>query len=101
MVFLKTTVKLLVIIFLAVLPLLPLFMEYLGFRKDKHKGISHKRLRLLIFMIVYVIAVTLFLYIRKEFLLWVSSLGFIQWLAAKLALSHVSSTAQKFCQLSP
>ena len=87
MVFLKTTVKLLVIIFLAVLPLLPLFMEYLGFRKDKHKGISHKRLRLLIFMIVYVIAVTLFLYIRKEFLLWVSSLGFIQWLAAKLALS--------------
>lgn len=38
-------------------------------------------------MLVYVIAITLFLYIGKEFLLWVSSLGFIQWLAAKLALS--------------
>ena len=69
MTFLKVAVKLLIIVFLAVLPLLPLAAEYIGFRRDKQKGISHKRFRLLVFMVLYVIAVTLFLYIVKEFLL--------------------------------
>ena len=85
--FLKTAVKLLIIIFLAVLPVLPLAAEYAGFRRDRHMGISHKRLRLLVFMTVYVIALTVFLVIEKEFLLWVSSLGFIQWIASKIAIS--------------
>ena len=87
MIFLKVVVKLLIVVFLAVLPLLPLAAEYIGFRRDKQKGISHKRFRLLVFMILYVIAVTLFLYIVKEFLLWVSSLNFIQWIASKISLS--------------
>ncbi len=87
MTFLKVAVKLLIIVFLAVLPLLPLGAEYIGFRRDRQKGISHKRFRLLVFMVLYVIAVTLFLYIVKEFLLWVSSLNFIQWIASKISLS--------------
>lgn len=85
--FITVFVKILIILLLAFLPSVPLVFEYMSFRKDKENGISHRRLRMVVFSVIYVIAVTVFFLIQQQFLNWVSSLAFVQWLVSKLAVS--------------
>ena len=85
--FVTISVKLLIILVFALLPIIPLFAEYLNFKKDKENRISHKRFCLIIFSVIYVTALTIFLLIQQNILGWISSLGFIQWLTAKLSVS--------------
>lgn len=80
-------VKILIILLSAFLPASPLVAEYMGFRKDKENGISHRRLRMIVFSVFYVIAVTVFFLIQQQFLSWVSSLAPVQWLVSKIAVS--------------
>lgn len=85
--FLKFLIKSLFIIGLVVLMAAPLIAGYFSFKRDKKKGISYKRLRVMIFALVYGIVITLVMYLLKEFLLWLQTLSFVQWLAAKVSIS--------------
>ncbi len=66
---------------------LPLLIDYVSFRKDVKKGISYKRFRLVIYTLVYTVAVTLALYFFKEIWAWLSGLSFVAWLANKISVS--------------
>lgn len=66
---------------------LPLLLEYLSFRKDREKGISHKRFRLLLFSVVYFLGITIVLLILKDLVQWVSTWRIVTWLCNQLAVS--------------
>ncbi len=72
---------------MVLLMVIPFGVEILTFKCDKAKKNSYKRFRIVIFSIVYIIAITIALYILKEFILWMETLRFVQWLVKKLALS--------------
>lgn len=86
--FLKILLKSLFILATILLMVVPFALEFYTFRRDKEKKISYKRLRILIYTAVYVIAITIALYLVKELTLWLEKLTFVVWLAAKLALSN-------------
>ena len=86
MTFLKVTIKILVILAAVALMAAPFVMEYFTFRGDKKKKISYKRFRIVIYTAVYMIAVTLVLYLAKEVLLWVGNLSLVQWLSSKISV---------------
>ncbi len=86
--FLKITIKILLILAMVLLMALPFVMEFFTFRKDKKKKITYKRFRIVVYTAVYIIAVTIALYLLKEFVLWLETLSFIKWLVKKIALSH-------------
>lgn len=85
--FLKVMIKLFIIMAMVLLMAAPLIVEYFNFKRDKKKGISYKRFRIVVFTAVYVIAVTVALYLLKELLLWLETLSFVQWIVTKLAIS--------------
>ena len=85
--FVTVCIKLLIVLVFALLPIIPLGIEYLHFLKDKEKKISHKRFRLMIFSVIYVVALTIFFLIQQQIIGWISSLAFVQWLAMKLSVS--------------
>ena len=87
MTFVTVCIKLLIVLVFALLPIIPLGIEYLHFLKDKEKKISHKRFRLMIFSVIYVVALTIFFLIQQQIIGWISSLAFVQWLAMKLSVS--------------
>ncbi len=85
--FLKFILKLLFILGTTALMVLPIVLEFCTFHRDKKKKISYKRLRLVIYTLVYVIAITLALYLLKEVILWLEGLAAIQWLANRISVS--------------
>ncbi len=86
--FLKFVLKSLFILATVIVMAIPLLMEYFAFYRDKEKKISYKRFRIVVFTAVYVIGITIALYLLKEFILWLETLSFVQWLIGKLALSN-------------
>lgn len=88
MTFLITLLKILFILASVLLMASPLIAEFGTFRRDKEKKITYKRFRVVVYTAVYVIAVTLALYLLKELILWLETLSFVNWLAAKIALSN-------------
>ncbi|HHU53647.1 MAG TPA: hypothetical protein GXZ43_06205 [Clostridiaceae bacterium] len=80
--------KVLFILASVILMMAPLALEFLTFRRDKKKKITYKRLRLVIYTLVYVIAVTIALYLLKEFVLRLTGLSFIRWIANLVALNR-------------
>ena len=87
MTFLTGLLKILFIIATILLMAAPLAMEFLTFRRDKIKKISYKRFRIIVYTFIYIIAVTIGLYLLKEIYLWVESLPFVQWISQKIAFS--------------
>ena len=57
-------------------------------RIDKENKISHRRLRLILFSLLYVFALTIFFLIQQQIIGWIASLGFVQWFASKLSVSE-------------
>ena len=88
MLFLKTILKILLILAMVFLMALPFIVEFYTFRRDKDKKITYKRFRIVVYTAVYILAVTIALYLLKEFILWLETLSFIQWIVNKIALSH-------------
>lgn len=70
----------------ALLPAVPVFIEYLRFRKDKEEGISHKRFRVLVFTFLYVIGVTLGLIFLTDLFDKIGQLRPIQWFVSKVCV---------------
>lgn len=85
--FLKILLKSLFMLAAVILMIAPVAMEFYTFRRDKEKKISYKRFRLLVYTAVYVIVITIALFLLKEFILWLDTLSFIQWVINKIALN--------------
>ncbi len=79
--------KILLILGTVLLMAAPVFIEYLSFKKDKKNAISYKRFRIVVFSLIYLIAVTLVLYIFKEIVLWFGNLSFVQWIADRVSVN--------------
>ncbi len=71
-------IKILLILAAIAIMAFPLFVEYRRFKNNAKKGISYKRFRIIVFTLVYIIAVTLALRIVKDLLIWFESLEFIK-----------------------
>lgn len=84
--FLWTLCKCLVMLALVCLAFYPLLAEYLSFRKERKKGVSHKRLRILVFTLVYGIGITIALVALKDLYLTARAWKWVQWLVAKLGV---------------
>lgn len=87
MAFLKFILKSFFILATILLMVAPIALEFYTFQRDKEKKISYKRFRIVIYTAVYVVAITIALYLLKEFILWLETLSFIQWISSKIALS--------------
>ena len=85
--FLKFILKSLFILATIILMVAPLVLEFYTFRRDKEKKITYKRFRIVIYTAIYVVAITIALFLLKEFVLWLETLSFVQWIANKIALS--------------
>ena len=85
--FLKFLIKMLIILAMVLLMAVPFIVEFFTFRRDKSKKITYKRFRIVIYTVVYIIAITIVLYLLKEFVLWLETLSFVRWIANKIALS--------------
>lgn len=85
---LMVVIKIAVIIAMILLMALPFIVEFVTFRRDKDKKITYKRFRIVVYTAVYVIGITVALFLLKEFILWLETLSFIQWIVTNLALSN-------------
>ncbi len=84
--FLKFMIKVLIILAMVLLMAAPFFLEFFTYRRDKEKKICYKRFRIVVYTGVYIILITLILYLLKEVMLWVQNLAFIQWIANKISV---------------
>ena len=84
---LKVVLKSLLILATVFVMALPFILEFATFGRDKDKKISYKRFRMLVFALVYVIAITVVICVWKDLMAWLGSLRFVQWLAQKVAVS--------------
>lgn len=84
--FLINTVKVIAIFATVLLVALPLIIEHRSFKKDKKNKISHKRFRIVIYTVLYVIAVTIGLYVLQDLTSRINSISFVNWLITKIAL---------------
>ncbi|MBQ9930355.1 MAG: hypothetical protein IJO72_06220 [Oscillospiraceae bacterium] len=66
---------------------LPLLLEYISFRNDCEEGLSHKRLRLMIFGLLYAAAITVAMVFLDELVAWIGSWSWVQWIAGKVSIS--------------
>ena len=85
--FLKDLLKVLVIIAMLLLMAMPFIGEYLEFHKDKQKKLTYKRFRQVAYTLVYIIAITITIYVLKDMLIQLEQQDIIQWIVKKLALS--------------
>ena len=85
--FLKFAIKVIIILATVLLMVLPFALEFYTFRRDKAKKITYKRFRIVVYTAIYIIGITIALYLLKEFILWLETLSFIQWIVNKVALS--------------
>ncbi len=86
--FLLVSLKIIIIIAFLLLPTIPFLAEIGRFKKDIKKGISYKRFRLAVFAVIYVIGITVAIYLLKDIIFRLSSLSFVQWIANNFAVSN-------------
>ena len=100
MVFLKILVKFIIIILATALMFAPVVAEVLNFRAEKKKKISYKRLRSMIFTVLYLFAVTIVMCFVSSFVEWLKTTSLIEWLIEKFSFNGVKSyAAQVYCTI--
>ncbi|MCD7784341.1 MAG: hypothetical protein LUH18_01950 [Oscillospiraceae bacterium] len=80
--------KVLIILAATLLMAAPFLMEYQTFKHDKKKKISYKRFRIVVYTIIYAIAVTILLAVLTDIYAWFRNLSWVTWLADRLAISN-------------
>lgn len=85
--FLNAFIKILFMLVTVILMAAPFALEFYTFRRDKEKKITYKRFRIVVYTAVYVVAITIALFLLKEFVLWLGSLSVVQWIVNKIAVS--------------
>lgn len=83
--FLKVLLKILFIIAMLLLMAVPFAMEYFTFHRDKENKITYKRFRVLVYTGIYFVAITIAMYLLKEFFIWLQAQNFMQWLIIRIA----------------
>ncbi len=83
--FLITLTKICLIMVSVLLMAAPFALEYITFGNDREGKITYKRFKTVIFTFVYLILVTIVLYLFKELGLWIGSWRFIQWISSRFA----------------
>lgn len=83
---LTVIVKALVILALTALAFAPLAIEYLSFKADKAQKISHKRFRIVLAVLVYVVILTLSMHVFDDVFAKIGELNFMVWLTGKLSV---------------
>lgn len=87
---LRIIIKIGIILAMVLLMALPFILEFCTFRGDKDKKISYKRFRVVLYTGIYILAVTLALYLLKRIILGIESLSFVEWIVKKVGLSNRS-----------
>lgn len=77
--------RVLLMLMCVVLTAAPILIEYLRFRRDKARGMSHKRFRTAVFSLIYAVAVTLVLYFLKEIPLIFQKIPVVPWVVNRFA----------------
>ena len=80
--------KILAIVAAVALMAFPFFLDYFLNKEDEEKKISYKRFRIVVFTLVYIIAMTVTLYLLKDVLADIQNWQWVQSLAKKLALTN-------------
>ena len=75
----------LMILVIAFVAALPLLIEYLSYRRDVRNKISSKRFRIAVFSVVYAIGITVALYYLHDAVAKISLLGFVQRIAGRIS----------------
>ena len=83
---LKWIIKSVWILLTVVLMVSPLLAEMGTFKRDKDRRISYKRLRVVLFTALYLIAVMVALFVLRDLTGWLADQSFIRWIISKLAL---------------
>ncbi len=91
MMLLNVVVKTVLILAVVLCMAVPFLIECHRFSRDKERKISYKRLRVVIYTGIYIVAVTVAMYFLKEVLLWLEGTSFIQWIVKKAAISDRAS----------
>lgn len=84
----NVVLKIILIVFFAVLPFTPLLMEYYFLKRDIKNKSSHKRFRILLSACLYVFISSVTLLILHEAIYSLSTMNFIQWLSKRIAVSQ-------------
>ena len=85
--FLRFLLKVLLIVAMTGIMVAPFLVELWRFSRDKKKGISFKRLRIVIYAVVYTAVITLLLYVFKELILWIQDWSVVKWIAKRVSVN--------------
>ena len=83
--FLNIFVKSLFILASIVVMALPFLFGAIAFKLDSAGKVSFRRFGVFLFSVIYVVAITIVLFLFKELNLWFESLDFVKWLSSKFA----------------
>ena len=78
--------KILLIAAFLLLMAFPFLLEYLGFKRDKKNKISYKRFRIVVFTLIYVVLITVAMYLLKEVILFIEGLQVVSFISSLLAI---------------
>ena len=93
--FLEIFLKSLLILAMILLMALPFILEFFTMRSDKKNKISYKRFRMVVYTGVYILLMTIAMYLLKELFLWLETQSFIQWIVAKVAATAMAAYCSK------
>ena len=77
--FIIVVLKILLMLASVFVMFLPLFLEYLSYRRDCKTGISHKRLRLMVFALLYCAVITVVMVFLHELTARIGSWAWVSW----------------------
>ncbi len=86
MTFLVLLAKTLIIFAILLVMATPFLMEWATYTSDKENKISYKRFRVVVFTLIYVIGITIAMYLTKELFNWIGSWRLVQWLLTHAAI---------------
>lgn len=85
--FLEGLIRALIIVAAIFFMVAPFAEKFATYRRDKEKKISYKRLRIVLYSLVYIVAVTVALCFLQDLLQWLENLAVVQWLVNLFAVA--------------
>lgn len=83
--FWKFVIRILAMLAMSLFVAAPFVWEYITFRLDKKKKLTHKRFRMVLYTAVFLIVCTFCLSFYESILSWFENISYVQWLVRRLA----------------
>lgn len=83
----QTSLKVLIIIASIILLIIPFVAEFVKYAIDKNNKNTHKRFRIALFTILYIVVISVLFRVFADLFSWVKALPFIEWISSKITLS--------------